>query len=94
MLSHEKTVFSRERQMPDYIFFRKGEQIAVLERSEAEKAPLLTDQGYEKQYEEIDAPNAEHALARYADIRKEERTTEDAFITGTVFSTIVTAILR
>jgi len=80
--------------MPNYIFFRKGEQIAVLERSEAEKALLLTDQGYEKQYEEIDAPNAEHALARYADIRKEERTTEHAFITGTVFSTIVTAILR
>lgn len=75
-------------------FFRKGEQIAVLERSEAEKTLLLTDQGYEKQYEEIDSPNAEHALARYAGIRKEERTTEHAFITGTLFSTIVTAILR
>ena len=80
--------------MPDYCFFKKGKQIAVLEKSEAEKASLLTGQGYDKQFEEIDAPDAEYALARFADIRKEECTTEHAFATGSVFSTIVTAILK
>ena len=80
--------------MPDYCFFKKGKQVAVLEKSEMKKASLLIGQGYEKQFEEVDAPDAEHALARFADIRDEECTTESAFVTGSVFSTIVTAILR
>lgn len=80
--------------MPNYCFFKKDKQVAVMERTDAEKASLLISQGWEKQFEEIDAPSAKKALVRFADLRKEEIETENAFAVGTVFSSLVTAIFR
>lgn len=80
--------------MPEFCFFKKGKHIAALERSDAEKSAQLTGDGWEKLFEEVRAADAESALARLADIRKEEVTTERAFVTGSVFSSLLTAILK
>lgn len=80
--------------MPDFCFFKKDKHITALESSDAEKSAQLGDDGWEKQFEEIRAADAESALIRLADIRKEEVTTERAFITGSAFSSILTAILK
>jgi len=34
--------------MPEFCFFKKGKHIAALERSDAEKATQLTEDGWEK----------------------------------------------
>ena len=80
--------------MHEFCFFKKGQHIAALERSDAEKTAQLTGDGWEKQFEEVHAADAESALARLADMRKEEVTTERAFITGSVFSSLLTAMLK
>lgn len=80
--------------MPEFCFFKKGMHIAALERTDAEKSAQLADDGWEKQFEEVHAADAESALARLADMREEEVTTERAFVTGSVFSSLLTAILK
>ena len=57
--------------MPDYFFFKKGKQTVVLERSAVDVASQLAEQGYKKQFEEVSATDEKHALARFADIRRE-----------------------
>ncbi|MFS2222556.1 hypothetical protein [Pantoea sp. B65] len=79
--------------MPDYCFFKKGNNTAVLEKSDAGGASLLTGQGYQKQFEEVSAPNAKGALARFADIRKEEQKTEYAFATGAAFIALIVGLI-
>lgn len=78
----------------EFYFFKKGQHIAALERSGAEKSAQLVGEGWEKQFEEIRAADAENALSRLADMRKEEVTTEHTFITRSVFSSLLTAILK
>lgn len=80
--------------MPEFCFFKKGQHIAALERYDTEKAAQLAGDGWVRQFEEARAADAESALARLADMRKEEVTTERAFITGSVFSSLLTAILK
>lgn len=80
--------------MPEFCFFKKGQHIAALERSDAEKAAQLAGDGWEKLFEEVRAADTENALTRLAEMRKEEVTTERAFVTGSVFSTLLTAILK
>lgn len=80
--------------MPNYSFFTKAKQIAVLETSDKIGTAQLTRQGFEKQFEEIDAADAECALARFADILSEEIKTEQAFVTGSAFSAILTGIFK
>ncbi len=68
--------------MPDYCFFKKGKHIVVLERLDVDGAFKLTEQGYEKQFEEIKATDEKHALARFADIRREKRIDHHNFLAG------------
>ena len=68
--------------MPDYCFYQKGKQTIVLERSEVESASQLLKQGYEKQFEEVSATDEKHALARFADIRREKRIDHHNFFAG------------
>ena len=83
-----------EYTMPEFCFFKKGQHITALERSDAEKSAQLAGDDWQKQFEEVRAADAESALARLAEMRKEEVTTERAFITGSVFSSLLTAILN
>jgi len=76
------------------LIFKKGKHIAALKRTDAEKSAQLSNAGWEKQFEDVRAADAERALARLADMRKEEVTTERAFVTSSVFSSLLTAILR
>lgn len=93
MLFLTATLFT-EYTMPEFCFFKKGQHIAALERSDTEKSAQLTGDGWEKQFEEVRAADPESALARLADMRKEEVTVERAFLTGSVFSSLLTAILK
>ena len=80
--------------MTHYVFYRKQQVIATLERSDVERARLLMADGYSKMDEEINAASAQAALRRLADIRHEEHMTEHAFATGSVFSAVVSALFR
>ncbi|WP_249415149.1 MULTISPECIES: hypothetical protein [Enterobacteriaceae] len=70
--------------MPEYCFFKKGQQIIALERSAADGAFQLTEQGYEKQFEEVNAADEKDALARFADIRKEQQIDHHNFLSGAI----------
>lgn len=77
MLFLTATLFT-EYTMPEFCFFKKGQHIAALERSDAEKSAQLAGEGWEKQFEEVRAADAQSALARLADMRKEEISTGSA----------------
>ncbi|UNK62909.1 hypothetical protein [Buttiauxella ferragutiae] len=68
--------------MPDYCFFKKGKQTVALERVNVDGASQLTAKGYEKQFEEVSATDEKHALARFADIRRENRINHHNFLAG------------
>jgi len=87
------TMFA-EHTMPEFCFFKNGKHITALEISDAEKSLQLTGEGWEKKFEEVRAADAESALTRLADIRKDEVTTEHAFVMGPLFSSLLTAILK
>jgi len=70
--------------MPEYSFFIKNKQIVALNTSEQEAASQLIEQGFEKQFEEIDAINEKRALARFADIRKDKATDHHNFMAGAI----------
>lgn len=70
--------------MPEYCFFKKDKQIVVLKKSEEQRAVELTEQGYEKQFEEVIAANETLALARFADIRKEKEIDQHNFLAGAI----------
>ena len=72
--------------MPEFCFYQKGQRTRALKRSDADAALRLTEQGYEKQFEEINAADEEQALARFADIRKEKQIAS-AFTTWAAQST-------
>lgn len=68
--------------MPHYCFYKKARRVVALERSDATGAEQLSQQGYEKQFEEVSALNAERALRRFADIRREKRIDQHNFLAG------------
>ncbi|HCN95807.1 MULTISPECIES: hypothetical protein [Leclercia] len=79
--------------MPEYIFFQKGTKIIALDKSDVQGASLLCEQGYKKQFEEIIAPDSQRALARLADIKKEEEIAPLAWATGAVFTVLIVPVL-
>lgn len=80
--------------MPEFCFFKKGNHIAATDRQDVEKSAQLTAEGWQKCFQEVNAVDAESALRRLADLRQQTVTTEHAFITGSVFSSLLTAILK
>ncbi|XBS71313.1 hypothetical protein ABK905_10430 [Acerihabitans sp. KWT182] len=68
--------------MPDYCFFKKDKQIAVLERSDMGGASRLAQQGYKKQFEEVNATDEKQALARFEDIRMDKLRDHHNFLSG------------
>lgn len=68
--------------MPEFCFYQKGQHTRALKRSNADAALRLTEQGYEKQFEEVNAADEEQALARFADIRKERQIDQQNFLAG------------
>lgn len=79
--------------MPEYCFFKKGNHITALERRDIAGASDLTEKGFEKQFEELNAPDVERALARFADMRKEEQTTTHSFVTDAVFASLLVGVV-
>lgn len=79
--------------MPEYCFFKKGNHITALEKTDTAGAFALTNKGYEKQFEELNAPDVKRALARFIDIRKEEQTTTHSFVTGAVFASLLVGVV-
>ncbi|HCL6626319.1 TPA: hypothetical protein N2R15_001007 [Citrobacter amalonaticus] len=68
--------------MPEFCFYQKGQHTRTVKRSDANTALRLTEQGYEKQFEEVNAADEEQALARFADIRKEKQIDQQNFLAG------------
>lgn len=80
--------------MPDYIFYKKDQVVATVERSDVDSAVLLISQGYKKLDEEVEAASPEAALKRLADIQNQDNVAHHAFVTGSVFSSIVSALFK
>ncbi|CAM7662060.1 hypothetical protein PO654_01870 [Phytobacter diazotrophicus] len=70
--------------MPEYCFFKKGKHTVALKKSDEQRAFQLTEQGYEKQFEEVIAANEKQALARFADIRREKEIDQHNFLAGAI----------
>ncbi|MCV2532038.1 hypothetical protein [Enterobacter wuhouensis] len=68
--------------MPDYRFFQKGQQYIALESTDVNSASQLIAQGFEKQFEEVCAPDERAALARFADIRRNNQIDRNNFLAG------------
>lgn len=80
--------------MPEFIFYRKEQIVATLERSDVESAVLLISQGYKKLDDEVEAATPEAALKRLADVQNQDNITHHAFVTGSVFTSIVNALFK
>lgn len=80
--------------MPEFCFYKRGAHITALESSNVEKSTHLIKEGWEKLFEEVSAADEESALARLADMLKEETNTEQGFVTGTAFGSFITNILK
>lgn len=80
--------------MPEFIFYRKEQVVATLERSDVESAVLLISQGYKNLDEEIEAATPEAALKRLADVQNQDNITHHAFVTGSVFTSILNALFK
>jgi hypothetical protein len=72
-----------------YCFFKKGEHVNALERNDTIGAAFLREWGYSKQPEELDAANTHCALARFHDIRNEDKASEHAFSTRAAFVALI-----
>lgn len=79
--------------MAEFIFFQKGKQIAALDKSDLQGAKMLVEQGYKKQFEEVTAPDGQQALARFADIKKEEEVAPFAWATDALFFGLIVPVL-
>jgi hypothetical protein len=80
--------------MPDCIFYRNDQVVATVERNDVESAVLLISKGYKKLDEEVEAASPEAALKRLADIQNQDNVTHHAFVTGSVLSSIVSALFK
>lgn len=78
--------------MPVYCFFKKGNHVNALEKDDIRGSACLREWGYDKQPEELAAPNAHFATARYYDIRNEGQATGHAFSTGAVFVALIVGL--
>lgn len=79
-----------------YSFFVKGKQLVVLDNSTqdyVDNEKQLLEQGYTKQFEELQAISPQAALARFKDIKGEEYKTAHAFTAGGVFTSLIGALL-
>lgn len=81
--------------MPEYCFYKKRNQTVALQKSDIKAATLLIRQGFDKQFEEVNAADKKAALSRFNDIRKEKRIDQHNFRAGAItmpFIGILTAI--
>lgn len=78
--------------MPVYCFFKKGSHVNTLEINDKRGSAFLREWGYEKQPEELSAPNAHFATARFHEIRNEEQATERAFSTEAAFVALLVGL--
>lgn len=74
--------------MPEFLFFKKGRQLVAVDRKDEAASAQLSADGYQKQFEEINAENAERALIRLHDIRKDAADLEYGFLTGGIFGVV------
>jgi len=79
-------------EMPEFFFFRKGNTVKALPKSDLQGATQLKQQGYQKLFEEVNARDEQRALARLADIKKEEEMTVHAFMTWPVVVSLVALV--
>lgn len=68
--------------MPDYCFYTQGKQTVALARSSVNRAADLLARGYKKEVEEVHAADEKQAIARFADIRKENAIDRHNFLAG------------
>ncbi|MEN3753458.1 hypothetical protein ABC733_14755 [Mangrovibacter sp. SLW1] len=62
-------------------------------KTDAPESGRLKAQGYEQQFEEITAPNAAKALARFHDIKQDEESIQHGFSTGAAFISLLVVLM-
>lgn len=78
--------------MSDYRFYSKGKHTVALKRSDVNRTLDLTEQGYKKEFEEVRASDETQALARFADIRRNQRIDHHNFLAGAATMPLIGAL--
>lgn len=78
--------------MSDYRFYSRGKHTVALKRSDVNRASDLTEQGYKKEFEEVRASDETQALARFADIRRNQRIDQHNFLAGAATMPLISVL--
>lgn len=70
--------------MQDYCFFQKDDHTIAVEITDIDRTFQLIKQGYKKQFEEVSAVNEQKALARFEDIRRNNKIDHKNFLAGSI----------
>ena len=74
--------------MPDYCVLQKSREILAVNLTHNDKREKLTAEGYRVVWEVIFADNADAALLRYEQLRREEERAPQNFATDSVISSL------
>ncbi|WP_313082841.1 hypothetical protein [Atlantibacter sp.] len=77
--------------MAIYFFYSKAGNVIAVEKG-ASTCEVWLKQGYQKEFEEVEAVTAQAALKRFHDIRAEQDKNLWAFTTGPIFLSLIALV--
>ncbi len=80
--------------MPDYFLFQKNQTVKAVNVARQDQQNALTSMGFEKVWDVLHANNADAALLRYQQLRRDEETAAQSFATDSVVSSLLSLISR
>ncbi|WP_312982553.1 hypothetical protein [Atlantibacter sp.] len=78
--------------MAIYFFYSKAGKVVAVEKDASAHAGWLK-QGYQKEFEEVEAATSQAALKRFHDIRAEQDKNIWAFATGPIFLSLIVLVV-
>jgi len=80
--------------MPDYCVFKKAHEVRTVNVARQCQQDALTSKGFEKVWDVVHADNADAALLRYQQLRRDEETAAQSFATDSVVSSLLSLLSR
>jgi len=80
--------------MPDYCVFKKAHEVRTVNVARQCQQDALMSKGFEKVCDVVHADNADAALLRYQQLRRDEETAAQSFATDSVVSSLLSLLSR
>lgn len=80
--------------MPDYRLFQKDQSVRAVNLLRQDQHDMLATEGYRIVRDVINADNADAALVRHKQLRRDEDNAAQTFATDSVLSTLLSLISR